>query len=92
MVKKKFVDADVNVKGTILFKSTLLSWEPFRDVQLTFIWTKQEARDLVLHINENKIKYMVATSAPKIIEAATPNGAGQVGTISIRFDNFSYLV
>ncbi|CAD7087998.1 unnamed protein product [Hermetia illucens] len=108
-LEKVIRDAEVNARGTILFKSTqLLAYaddidimgRTTRDVQTAFIQIEQAARDLGLHINEGKTKYMVATSAPKTNQPTTSNRTGQtqartrirIGEYNFEtVDNFSYL-
>ncbi|CAD7085093.1 unnamed protein product [Hermetia illucens] len=67
------------------------------DAQTAFTQIEQSARDLMLHISEGKIKYILATSARKANQPITPNATAQTVKIKIEdcnfetVDNFSYL-
>lgn len=82
-------DADVNPRGTILFKSTQLLTYGHWDVHAAYIQIWQAVRNLGLHINEGKTKYMAATS--KLKTKATTTSNLWLWTIKIGEYNFEII-
>uniref|UniRef100_A0A1B0CNV0 Reverse transcriptase domain-containing protein n=1 Tax=Lutzomyia longipalpis TaxID=7200 RepID=A0A1B0CNV0_LUTLO len=104
-LEKAIRDSGVRMRGTILNKSTqLLAYADdidimgrnSRDVKESFTQIERSAQDLGLHINEDKTKYMVASSAktPTTTPTSSTENIGQVEVGNYRFEvveSFVYL-